>query len=71
MEVSPKFTVITICYNAEKTIQSTIESVNDQSVKSIQHLIIDGASSDSTLDICEKFKHNYTEIISEPDDGIY
>jgi glycosyltransferase involved in cell wall biosynthesis len=64
-------TVITVCRNNERTIAKTIQSVNAQSHKEIQHIFIDGASTDSTVDIIESHTTSRKIIVSEPDKGIY
>lgn len=69
------FTIITVCYNSEKTIDQTIMSVFNQKEK-IQYLIIDGLSSDNTLNIAHRYKNISPEnidmeIYSERDAGIY
>ena len=66
-----KFTIITVCYNAEDCIEETIKSVLNQTFKNIQYIVIDGASTDNTLKIINKFKKEIDIIISEPDEGIY
>lgn len=63
--------VITVCYNREKTIEKAIQSVINQTYENIEYIIIDGASSDNTLGIINKYKNRITRIISEPDAGIY
>lgn len=68
---NPKVSIITICYNAEKTIAQTIQSVLDQSYENIEYIIIDGASKDSTKKIIEFFESNISKVISEPDKGLY
>lgn len=65
-----KISIITVCFNSEKTIGKTLESILNQSFKEIEHIIIDGKSTDSTLSIISKFLHN-KKVISEPDNGIY
>ena len=65
-----KVSIITIAYNSAKTIAKTLQSVLDQKVKNIEHIIIDGKSSDNTLEICKKFSH-ISKIISEKDKGVY
>lgn len=67
-----KISVITVCYNAEKVIEQTIQSVINQSYADIEYIIVDGASTDAT----EKIIRRYTDdirvrYISEPDNGIY
>lgn len=67
-------TVITPCYNSEKTIARTIESVLNQSYKEIEYIIIDGASTDRTLEIAKSYEDAFQgrmKIYSEKDQGIY
>lgn len=77
MSNSTLFSIVTVSYNSEKTIRNTIESVLNQSYDNIEYIIIDGKSSDKTVDIIkeydEKFKQkNYKyKWISENDNGIY
>lgn len=69
-----KISLITVCYNSEKTIKDTIESVLKQTYKNYEYIIIDGNSKDKTLDIiksCEKKFNNNFKYISEPDKGLY
>ena len=65
-----KISIITICFNSEKTIFKTLESVKKQSFNNIEHIIIDGASNDKTLEICKEYS-NSIKIISEQDNGVY
>lgn len=66
---NPLVSVITICLNAERTIEQTIQSVVNQTYNSIEYLIIDGGSTDSTLDIIRKYDNRIDYWVSEPDDG--
>ena len=66
-----KVSIITVCLNASKTIESTITSVLNQSYYNIQYIIIDGYSNDNTLDIINNFKNRISIFISEPDNGLY
>ena len=66
-----KITVITVSRNSGATIEETILSVFIQSYKDIEHLIVDGASSDNTLSIIERHSDKIAAYISEPDNGIY
>ncbi len=63
--------IITVCFNSEKTIGKTLESVNKQTWNNIEQIIVDGDSSDNTLKIVKKHGERVSKIISEPDDGIY
>ena len=63
--------IITVCYNNSETIESTIRSVISQDCKNIQYIIVDGASTDNTLSIIEKYKKDIGIIISEKDNGLY
>ena len=67
----PLFSIITVSYNAEKTIERTIQSVQDQTCKQLEYIIIDGASKDRTLSIIDRYKHAIDKLISEPDKGLY
>lgn len=67
----PLFSIITITFNAEKEISPTVDSVKHQSFKNLEHIIIDGASSDNTLVSARKHGIEGLRIISEPDDGLY
>jgi len=65
-----KLSIITICYNSESSIKNTIRSVEEQVFNDFEYIIIDGGSSDKTLEIIEQ--HSIIDkVISEPDDGIY
>ena len=65
-----KFTLITVTYNAEATLERTLRSVAGQTYPHIEHLLIDGASKDRTLEIAKGFPH-LTTVVSEPDKGLY
>jgi glycosyltransferase len=65
-----KVSIITAAFNSEKTIYDTLQSVASQSYSNIEHIIIDGASKDSTLKVVSEFNH-LAQLISEPDNGIY
>ncbi len=66
-----KITVITVCFNAEKTIEKTISSVCGQVYPNVEYIIIDGASTDRTLAIVDQFASKIKKVISEKDKGIY
>lgn len=65
-----KISIITISYNSSNTIEETLKSVQNQIYSNIEHIIIDGNSTDNTLKICNDFNH-ISKIISEPDQGVY
>lgn len=66
-----KITVITVCFNSAKTIEDTIRSVASQTHLDIEHIVVDGASTDGTLDVIERHRGKLAKVISEPDCGIY
>ena len=66
-----KVSIVTVCYNSEETIRDTIESGLAQSYPDIEYIIVDGASSDSTMGIVEEYKNRISIAVSEPDKGIY
>ncbi|MBK8501181.1 MAG: glycosyltransferase [Saprospiraceae bacterium] len=67
----PKVTVITICLNAERKLEDTLRSVTSQTYPNIEYLVIDGASSDRTLSIIEKYQSNIDQVCSQSDRGLY
>jgi glycosyltransferase involved in cell wall biosynthesis len=66
-----KVSIVTVCFNAADTIQHTIRSVLDQKYEHIEHVIVDGGSTDGTVDIVTKYNGRIKKFISEPDEGIY
>lgn len=66
-----KFSFITVCYNSKLTIERTIQSVLRQTDADIEHIIVDGQSSDGTMDIIQKYREHISHIISEKDNGLY
>lgn len=66
-----KVTVITVCLNSQKTIEKTLISVLNQDYHDLEYIIIDGGSTDDTLNIIDKYKNKIAKVISEPDEGIY
>lgn len=66
-----KVSIITVTYNSAQTIKHTIESVIAQTHTNIEHIVVDGASKDNTLEIVKDYSNKISKIISEPDNGIY
>lgn len=73
MESSGKslVTVITVVFNKKEDLEKTIQSVISQTYKNIEYIVIDGGSTDGTLDVIKKYQHVINAWISEPDKGIY
>ncbi len=66
-----KVSIITITYNSEKYIENTIQSVVNQDYENIEYIIVDGLSTDNTLDIVNRYQDKISKIISEKDNGLY
>lgn len=66
-----KISIVTVTYNAEKTIEKTIFSVINQSYHNIEFIIIDGSSTDGTIEILKKHEEYIAYWCSEPDNGVY
>lgn len=66
-----KISVITVCYNSARTLERSLQSVAMQDWTSIEHIVIDGASTDGTREILEHFRSRLAYLVSEPDGGIY
>jgi len=66
-----RVSLITVTYNAESTIERCIRSVIAQKYQNIEYIVIDGASTDSTLQIINRYAQNIKIIVSEPDKGMY
>ena len=69
--VHMKITVITVVYNAVETIEDTLKSVIEQDYQDIEHIVIDGGSTDGTMDVVNSYRKQLAVVISEPDKGIY
>ncbi len=67
----PLVSVITVVYNNSKHIRGAIESVLSQDYFRTEYIVIDGDSTDGTVEIVKEYKHKISFIISEPDEGIY
>ena len=60
----PKISIITICYNAAEVIEKTITSVVNQTYPNVEYIIVDGASTDTTLQVVNKYKDKISTISS-------
>lgn len=68
---SPSFSVITVCLNAAGTIEQSLESVLSQTLPPAEYIVVDGGSTDGTREIVERYRPRLTQVVFEPDDGIY
>lgn len=68
---TPRFSILTVTFNAEPFIERTLKSVASQTYSNYEYYIIDGVSRDRTLELCESYSSVITRIISEPDKGLY
>ena len=66
-----KISIITVSFNSSDTIESTFQSVAEQTYENIEYIVIDGGSSDGTLDLIKKYKKTISKWVSEPDKGLY
>jgi len=66
-----RVSIITVCFNSAKTIEDTIKSVLGQDYNNIEYIVVDGGSTDETLEILSRYKNKISRIASEPDEGIY
>ncbi|WP_081624481.1 glycosyltransferase family 2 protein [Thioalkalivibrio sp. AKL7] len=70
-EGAPLVSIITVVFNGEKHLEQTIQSVLCQSYQNIEYIVVDGGSSDGTVDIIERYADQIAYWVSEPDDGVY
>ena len=66
-----KISIVTVVLNARPTIEDTLRAIANQSHDDIEHIVIDGGSTDGTLEVLEQHKAAIATLISEPDDGLY
>jgi len=67
----PKVSIITVVYNDAPGIGRTIRSVADQTYRNVEYIIVDGLSTDGTLDVVRQYRDRISVLVSERDDGIY
>lgn len=70
-DVVPKITIITVCFNARDDLEDTIRNVAEISYPNLEYIVIDGGSTDGTVDLLLEHNHVINRWISEPDNGIY
>lgn len=69
--MTPIISIITITYNSAKTLPHTINSIRSQTYRNVEYIVVDGGSTDGTLDIVEANRDLVSKWVSEPDGGIY
>lgn len=67
----PSISIITIVFNGGATLEKTIQSIAAQTFRNIEYIVVDGASTDSTIDIIKRHQNTVTKWVSEPDKGLY
>lgn len=67
----PRFSIITVTYNAAAVLEDTIQSIITQTYKNVEYIIVDGASTDQTLHIVDRYREHIHTVVSEPDKGLY
>jgi len=66
-----KLSVVTVCLNARDTVAQAVESVHRQTYRDIEHIVIDGASTDGTLEVLARYRARIAKLVSERDAGLY
>ena len=66
-----KISIITVCFNAQETIEDTLKSVLSQDYPELEYIVIDGGSRDATCEIISRYRDRLAHCVSEPDRGIY
>ncbi len=68
---TPRVSIITVTFNAERHIERTLRSIERQDYPNVECIVVDGKSTDSTMDIVRRFSSFVTKCVSEPDNGLY
>ena len=68
---NPVFSIITITYNASQVLEPTLMSVIEQNYPFIEYIMIDGGSTDKTMDLVNNYREHIKYVVSEPDNGLY
>jgi glycosyltransferase involved in cell wall biosynthesis len=68
---NPEVSIVTVCFNSSRTIRETIDSVLSQNHHPVQYIIVDGGSTDGTVELVQQYKQGISHFVSEPDRGIY
>lgn len=68
---NPKLSIITVVFNNGNTIEDTIRSVEAQTYRNVEHIVVDGGSTDQTLEVIRRHQDKITKFVSEPDRGIF
>lgn len=71
MKTNPIVTVVTVCYNSASSLEQALRSVAIQDWPRVEHIVIDGGSTDDTLAILDRYQNHLSYMVSEPDKGIY
>ena len=69
--ITPVVSIITVVYNGIDTLEQTIKSIINHQYKNIEYIIVDGNSSDGTIELIKRYENHISKWISEPDDGLY
>ena len=67
----PRFSIVTVTYNAENVLNDTIQSIVTQTYRNVEYIIVDGGSTDGTMHIVDRYRPMISIVVSEPDNGLY
>lgn len=66
-----KISIVTVCFNSGQTIAKTLKSIGNQTYQNLELIVVDGGSTDNTIEVVESFEKTVDVFVSEPDEGIY